>query len=149
MKLKSLLCLALVLIGATTIFAGQGQPLALRVIAIPFATDVRIKEPFGLTLRVENPAQTNQTIRVMSCSWDEEWQSSNTNVTWIQWVCTRNGAMDVTIPPGGAYTNGLKMLIPRPISQKTLSFRMGFTSIGSAGTFWSNEIKLHILPPNK
>jgi hypothetical protein len=26
---------------------------------------------------------------------------------------------------------------------------MGFTSIGSTNTLWSNEVKLHILPPEK
>jgi hypothetical protein len=41
------------------------------------------------------------------------------------------------------------MLIPQPISENTLSFRMGFTSIGSTNTLWSNEVKLHILPPEK
>jgi hypothetical protein len=144
-----LLRLTLVLGGATMIFARQEQPLVLQVVVIPSTIDVHIKEPFGLALRVENPARTNQTIRVMSCSWDEEWQSSNTNVAWMRWVCTRNFAMDVNIPPGGAYTHELKMLVPKPITEKTLSFQMGFTSIGGAGTFWSNEVKLHILSPIK
>jgi hypothetical protein len=39
------------------------------------------------------------------------------------------------------------MFIPEPILEKMLSFRMGFTSIGSTNTLWSNEVKLHILPP--
>ncbi|HEX5397630.1 MAG TPA: hypothetical protein VFY06_01090 [Verrucomicrobiae bacterium] len=145
MKPKLLLCLALVL---TILFVCEAQPV-LRVVIIPSTNNIRILEPFGLALRVENPTRTNQTIRVMSCSWYEEWQSSSTNITWIRWICTRNFATDVSIPAGGAYTNELKMLIPKPIPEKKLSFRMGFTSIGSARTLWSNEIKLHILPPSK
>jgi hypothetical protein len=52
--------------------------------------------------------------------------------------------MNVAIPPGGAYTNELDMLIPEPISEKTLSFRMGFTAIDSQQTFWSDEVKLNV-----
>jgi hypothetical protein len=88
-------------------------------------------------------------VRVWSCSWDEEWKTSNTNISWIGWVCTRNVVKNVEIPSGGAYTNQLDMLIPQPISEKTLSFRMGFTSIGSTNTLWSNDVKLTILTPEK
>ncbi len=145
MKPKLILCLALVLSG---VFANAAATNSLRVVIIPSKTDVRIREPFSLVLRVENPTRTNQTIRVMNCSWDEAWQSSSTNVTWIGWDCDKNFAVDVNIPPGGAYTNKLQMLIYNLISDKELSFRMGFTSIGRAKTLWSNEVKLHILPPD-
>ncbi|HSY18531.1 MAG TPA: hypothetical protein VK815_09370 [Candidatus Acidoferrales bacterium] len=148
MKPKLILCLALALSGATMAFADSDQSSALRVVIIPSTTDVRIREPFSLALRVENPARTNQTIRVMTCSWDEEWQSSNTNVGWTGWDCTANFPIDVTIPPGGAYTNRFEMYIYNLIPDKALPFRMAFTPIGSAKKFWSNEVKLHILPPD-
>jgi hypothetical protein len=122
---------------------------SLRVVVIPSKTEVRIKETFKVALRVENPTTTNQTVRAMSCSWDEEWKTSNTNISWIGWDCTKNNIRNVEIPPGGAYTNQLDMFIPQPISEKTLSFRMGFISIGSTNTLWSDEVQLHILPPKK
>jgi hypothetical protein len=137
--------------GVTVISGGPAEPQllqVLRVVIIPTTTDVRIRETFGLALRVENPTQTNQTIRVMNCSWDEEWQSSNTNVAWTGCACRKSFAVDVTIPPGGAYTNKLQMYIYNLIPDKELSFRMGFTSIGSAKSLWSNEVKLRILPPD-
>ena len=151
MKSKLLLGLALVLGGGwlTALPTNAADTNSLRVVVILSKTEVRIKETFKVALRVENPTTTNQTVRVMSCSWDEEWKTSNTNISWIGWACTRNVARNVEIPPGGAYTNQLDMLIPEPISKKTLSFRMGFTSIGSTNTLWSDEVKLHILPPEK
>jgi hypothetical protein len=145
MKPKLILCLALVLSGG---FVNAADTNSLRVVIIPSKTEVRIKEPFSLALRVENPTQTNQTIRVMNCSWEDEWQSSNTNLPLGAWDCTKNFAVNVIIPPGGAYTNESSMLIYNLIPDKELSFRMGFTSIGSKETFWSNEVKLHILPPD-
>lgn len=49
----------------------------LRVTVVPSKTEVRVSEPFTLALRVENISQTDQTIRVMTCSWQDEWKSSN------------------------------------------------------------------------
>ena len=84
----------------------------------------------------------------MGCSWYEEWQSSNTNIIMLGWPCWANGPVDVEIHPGGAYTNEASMCIYNLITNTELSFRMGFTSMGSKETYWSNEVKLHILPPD-
>jgi len=144
MNPKLILCLTLVLGGD---FANAADTDSLRVFIIPSKTEVRVTEKFKVALRVENPTTTNQTVRVWSCSWVEEWKSSNTNISWLDWICTRNFEMNVEIPPGSAYTNELEMFIPEPISEKTLSFRMGFTPIDSNQTFWSDGVKLNILPP--
>jgi hypothetical protein len=145
MKPKLILCLALALSG---VFANAADMNSLRVVVIPSKTEVHVKEKFKVALRVENPTSTNQTVRVWSCSWYEEWKTSNTNISWLDWICTVNfGPMNVEIPPGGAYANELEMFIPEPISKKTLSFRMGFTPIDSNQTFWSDGVKLNILPP--
>ena len=150
MKPKLILGLALILSGGLAAFSSSAADTnSLRVVVIPSKTEVRIKETFKVALRVENPTTTSQTVRVWNCSWDREWKTSNTNISWIGWVCTRNVVKNVEIPSGGAYTNQLDMLIPQPISEKTLSFRMGFTSIGSTNTLWSNDVKLTILTPEK
>jgi hypothetical protein len=122
---------------------------SLRVVVIPSKTEVHLKEKFKVALRVENPTTTNQTVRMMNCSWNEEWKTSNTNISWLGWDCIKNNIRSVEIPSGGAYTNELEMLIPEPISEKTLSFRMGFTSIDSKQTFWSEDIQLNIIPSDK
>ena len=43
------------------------------------------------------------------------------------------------------YTNELEMLI----SEKTLSFRMGFTPIDSDRTFWSDDVQLNVITLDK
>ena len=151
MNPKLLLCLSLVLSGGLLMAfsTNAADTNSLRVVVIPSKTEVRVKETFKVALRVENPTTTNQTVRVWSCSWDEEWKTSNTNISWLGWDCEKNNIHSVEIPSGGAYTNELEMLISEPISEKTLSFRMGFTPIDSKKTFWSNEVKLKILPPDK
>jgi len=127
--------------------AGGGQPSPLRVVVVPSKTEVRVGEPFTLALRVENISQTNQTIRVMSCSWQDEWKSSNPKIAPGGCVCTVNAPVTIVLPPGGAYTNASETRIYEPIGGRTLSFRMGFTSIGSDETIWSDEVKLRVLPP--
>ena len=143
MKPKIILCLALVLSGG---FVNAADTNSLRVIVIPSKTEIHVKETFKVALRVENLTTTSQTVRVWSCSWNQEWKTSNTNISWLGWDCTRNVTRNVEIPPGGAYTNELEMLIPEPISEKTLSFRMGFTPIDSNQTFWSDDVQLRIIP---
>jgi hypothetical protein len=145
MKPKLILCLALVLSG---VFANAADTNSLRIVVIPSKTEVRVKEEFKVALRVENPTTTNQTVRVSSCSWWDSWKTSNTNIVWGGEVCKKNFPISIEIPPGGAYTNELAMFIPEPISEKTLSFSMGFTPDGKQ-TFWSDEVKLNILPPSK
>jgi hypothetical protein len=149
MRLKVIVGLALVLSGGLAAFPTSAADAdSLLVVVIPSQTHVRLREPFGLALRVENPTQTNQTIRVMDCAWRDEWQSNNPKIPWGPAMCSKNFPVDVAIPPGGAYTNEAPMEIDELIPDRELSFRMGFTSIGSAKVLWSNEVKLHMLPPD-
>jgi hypothetical protein len=138
--------LVLMLAAGHLVSAEQGP--SLRVFAVPATNAIRLREPFKMALRVENASGTNQSVRVMTCSWDDEWRSSNTNVTFMGWDCEKNNMHDVVIPPGGVYTNEAPMMIYNLIPDQEISFRMGFTSIGSTQTWWSGEIKLHILPPD-
>lgn len=132
----------------TVIAAKAADANSLRVLVKPSTAEVRVKEPFKVALRVENPTTTNQTVRVMNCSWDEHWKSSNTNVSWLGWNCSKNFAVNVAIPPNGAYTNQLEMLVLDAARTGATSFRMGFTPVDCATTFWSDEVQLNILPPD-
>jgi hypothetical protein len=145
-----LICLAFALLGlifsGVKSFAQQNSSLALHVIVIPSKTEVHPGETFDAALRVENPAKINQTIRVMNCSWYNEWQSDNPKVSCPVWVCAKNFAVNVAIPPGGAYTNELQMTVLKNVSDRSLKFRLGFTSIGGEKVFWSNPVRLRITP---
>ena len=127
--------------------AAGGDSSPLRVVVVPSKTEVRVREPFTLALWIKNISQTNQTIRVMSCSWQDEWKSSNPKIALGGCVCTVNAPVTILLPPGGAYTNASETRIYEPIGGRMLSFRMGFASMGSDETIWSDEVKLRILPP--
>src|SRR4051794_25080090 len=87
---------------------------SLRVVVKPSKTKVRVNEPFSVALRVENASAAQQHFRVMNCSWDQHWKTSNTNITWLRWNCTRNLAVTVELAPGGAYTNRMELFVPTP-----------------------------------
>ena len=120
---------------------------ALRVLVKPSKTEVRINELFQVALRVENVSATNQYVRVMNCSWYQHWKTSNSNITWVSWICTVNSAVTVEIAPGGAYTNQLTMLVPEALSQDTLSFQMGFRPSTSRTPFGVRMLCLTSLSP--
>ena len=148
MKTKFFLYLIFALSDVWAFFSTRATAANLfRVVVIPSQTDVRVKETFKVALRVENPTTNFETVRVMCCSWFEEWQISNQNISWLGWDCPKNFPLDVGIPPGGAYTNELAMIIPQPVAKDTLSFRMGFMSINSRKTIWSDDVKFYVLSP--
>jgi hypothetical protein len=152
MKSKIILCLALVLsgslFGCSTTNQHRSDTNLLKVVVKPEKTQVHAGEHFNLALRVENTATTNQYVRVMSCSWWEQWQQSNPSIFFNTEDCTWNAPTSLEIPAGGAITFDLKAYLSEPVSRK-FSFQMGFTPIGSKKIFWSNDVKLKILPPEK
>jgi len=127
-----------------------GDTNSLRVVVVPSKSDVRVREHFKLALRVENPTSTNQYVRVMSCSWPQEWQTSNPSIVSVGFACTANAPISLKIPAGGAITFDLEVLVPGPISiepvTSKLSFQMGFTPLDRKKTFWSNEVSINISP---
>jgi hypothetical protein len=124
----------------------NADPAPLRIVAITSSKEVKIKQPFPVELRVENTSSSNQTFRVMSCSWDQHWQCDNTALSWIGFECWKNSAIDVNLAPKEAYTNTMNMLITGPHQIGKLSFRMGFTPLGSARAYWSEEVVFEIKP---
>ena len=100
---------------------------------------------FKVALRVENTSTTNQTVRVMNCSWDAEWEISNPSIAFRGGICTKNVDYQFVIPPGSAYTNEADLCVAAPVPGSALTFRVGFTPIGGPGTSWSDELRVEEL----
>lgn len=144
--------------------APSGQ--RFQVTAEPAKTKVRLHEVFKVALRVVNVTETPQLIRVMNCSWPDHWRASNPQVMNHGWDCSKNFPVDETIAPGAAYAKELEVVVCTPaecqvavasnqrtnpalknlVSAGPLSFKMGFTPIGSTQIYWSDEIKIEIVP---
>ncbi len=123
---------------------------SLKAIVEPSKTEVRIGEHFNLALRIENLTATNQSVQAWSCSWDQNWQINNSSIVIDRSrICEFNPPLIEKIPPGGSIKYDLKVYVPGPIGllpSKKLSFKMGFTPIGSQETFWSNKAMVNVVP---
>lgn len=102
--------------------------------------------PFTAQLSVVNSSKSTQSFRVMNCSWNEHWKSSNKQVYWLEWECTKNFEVTESLKPGEAYERSLSMLLVTEKPQARVSFKMGFTPAGSKQTYWSNEVTLRVEP---
>lgn len=109
------------------------------------ATQVSRNKTFPVELRVVNTSATAQTIHTMSCSWDENWKSSNPHVLWQGWACKRNVALVFKLKPGKAYIKMLPMYVQAadPATHQ-VRFKMGFMPGRGKTTYWSNVISLRL-----
>jgi hypothetical protein len=154
MKPKLILCLALVLsgglFGCSTTEQHRPDTNSLKVVVKPGKTQVHVREHFKLALRVENPTTTNKYVRVMFCSWWQQWQPSDPSIFFITENCTFNAPISLKIPAGGAVTFDLEVYVSGAVSidpvMRKLSFQMGFTPIGSKKIFWSKEVTIKVIP---
>lgn len=126
--------------------AESDKAKTLTVTIKPQKNRVRVKETVEVNLRVVNTSKTTQSIQVMNCSWDDHWKSSNDQVSWVGWDCAKNFAVTVKLEPGEAYEKTLSMFLLAGKLKEKVSFKMGFTPIGSKQTFWSNEATLTVEP---
>src|SRR6516165_3909519 len=126
MSSRSLFPLVLMFVLCASLNTASAEPSPpLEVQAGPSRThDIRVNVPFKMALWVINTSRSNQTVRVMNCSWYDEWQISDTNVIPTVWDCTKNFAVDVNLRPGGFYTNEIEMSVGASFPPGALRFRM-------------------------
>jgi RNA polymerase sigma factor (sigma-70 family) len=126
-----------------------GNDNTLTVTIEPQKNRIRADEPFNVDVRVVNSSKSPQTIRVMSGSWRGHWKSSNESVAWERVVILKDVEQKVILEPGKAYEKTGAMFLVAGKPQQKVSFKVGFTPIGSNETFWSNEVTLQVEPEAK
>jgi hypothetical protein len=153
MNPKLLLALAFVMSGGllgcsrTPVYQMSYTPNAtFRVVVEPAKTKVHVRESFMVALRVENLTTTNQYVPTESQGWQSQWRVSKTNPSLIYLAATANIPITIKIPPGGADTNEMQMLVNKPVTANKVSFQMGFTPHDTKTTFWSNEVTIEVIP---
>jgi hypothetical protein len=89
-------------------------------------------------------SNTDQSFLVWSCSWFENWKSSNPVVELKSWACRRNVVGTVNLAPGELFKETLngeeaEMQILQSVSTNKISFRMAFHTGGSVRLYKSGE----------
>ena len=130
----------------TTNFVSQtNEPSPFKIIVTPRKTRVRAGEKFKVGLEVKNISSTNQSFKVWSCSWYENWKSDNLAVYLPGWTCRANGVDTVNLAPGESFAetlNGkeMEMQVIQSVSTNKISFRMAFHTGGSIQLYKSDEV---------
>ena len=75
---------------------------------------------------------------------NQHWISTTEGISWEKWECAEKSAVTVKLAPGEASEKTLPIVPCLAKPQNKLSFKMGFTPLGSKQTFWSNEVTLQV-----
>ena len=120
--------------------ADKEQPLT---VTIKLQKDrIRVNKQFLVDLRVVKSPKSTESFEYMSGSWYKHWQSSNKRVSWRIWDYSKDGPWELT--PGRPFESALSMILANGKPQEKVTFKMGFTPLGSKQTFWSNEVTLQV-----
>jgi hypothetical protein len=117
----------LLLCGASVAHAG---PLAVEL--KPATPTWQPKKPVDVTLTVTNTSKAEVSFKVMSCSWEDHWKSSDRELTWESWGCDKNAASTVTLAPGKAREWKLAMFATEKATPGAHRLEMTFTPEGGA-----------------
>ena len=115
---------------------------------------------FLIHFRVSNPSNVPCAIGVMTCSYWQHWQTDNEKVSVKVWGCDHNGLNGISLNSTNVYSGDVPIIVRPDSKPGQLSFRMAFTpgtnrgtdnfSIAQTnwaeGTFWSDEIKIRVVP---
>jgi hypothetical protein len=136
--------------GADRQTAAEIRTEPFHIIVKPKTEQIKVNERLDVELHLVNASELTQTFHVMSCSWNDQWQSSNPDIKPGSWGCWGNVPQQVKLTPGEAHEKVLWMLAK---AAGMVSFRMGFTpldyklgSIARQGkrTYWSNETTIEV-----
>jgi hypothetical protein len=114
-----------------------GEPLAVTAELSPEPIDPGAR--FEVRVKIENVSHADQTITVMGCSKEQNWCTDNPRIPLRMWRCFWNPTDEIKIAPGKTYENTIA-LDPNPDARAEEAVRLGFHSLGSKRTYWSNRI---------
>lgn len=124
-------------------FYTEENVLSIRV--KPQQTQIRAGRPFNLTLLVANTYRKPHSFRVMSCSWNDQWKSSDPRLFSMGWPCKANSPRTITLASGAIYQRILPMTLVGGVGSGELVFTMGFKPLGNKRVYWSRPITLEVI----
>jgi len=117
-----------------------------KIIVTPTKSRVHLNEYFDMHLQIRNETTTPQQINIMGGGWLFQWKASSPNVEFAPVLCSKDSTIAIKIAPGESYTRLMGLFtIVGPVNSSSLSFKMGFTSVGSRKTYWSDDVTMGIM----
>jgi hypothetical protein len=118
----------------TNSVTGTNEPSPFKIIVTSTKTRVHVGEPFNVALELKNVSSTNQSIGVWSCSWEENWRSSNPNIPILGSIaCLQNGVKHISLAPSELFKQKwedgkeIQMQVLPTVKTNKITFRISFT----------------------
>jgi len=132
--------------------AACGQDSPTRVEIKVAQSTVKNNQEFLVSTTLRNVGTDEQSMRIWSCSYPQQWIADNPAVHIAGAACKKNDVFRVRLKPGETYERALSIHIKvaaQRLAQKPVTFRLGFepanyekTGVGSP--LWSNAITVDV-----
>ena len=132
--------------------AAYGKDLPMTVeIKVAQAT-VKNNEDFPVSTTIRNVDKDDQSLRIWSCSYPQQWTADNPAVHITNASCKKNDVILIRLKPGETYERMLSIQIVVAAdlrAQKSLVFRLRFEPVTSQKTgdfspVWSNSVTVSV-----
>jgi hypothetical protein len=135
----------MLVVGALVLgFASVAQAGGLEVTIKPATSKWKVKARVVVTLKLTNTGKTMRTFSVWSCSWGDQWVSSNNDLTWEPWDCDKNAPMPVGLAPGKSREWKLEMFAIEAARPGKHELKMTFTPEGGGGSITSKKVAITV-----
>jgi hypothetical protein len=127
------------------VLASAAHADALRVTIKPATSKWKLKARVPVTLKITNTGKTMSTFNVWSCSWGDQWVSSDNDLTWEPWGCDKNAPMPVGLAPGKSREWKLDMFAIEAARPGKHQLKMTFAPEGGGKSITSNEVAINVV----
>ena len=115
----------------------------LRVEITPATLTWKQKTKVDVVLKVSNPSKRKMDLKVMTCSWEDHWKSSEADLTWESWGCDKNYPGVFTLEPGQSREWTLPMFARATLKPGAYPLTMTFTP-GNLAPSKSNTVTITV-----
>jgi len=110
---------------------------------------------FRVNFVVKNISLSKQEFGYWSCSYYDNWTTSNNQVTLRAWECNKNIVSPKVLEPGESFIGEVPIQVVAGQAGKEMVFKLAFVPYKKSnalpgknkplGRFWSNEIKIKVV----
>jgi hypothetical protein len=112
----------------------------LKVELAPATLTWKQRQPVKVTVKVTNTSASKVTLRVMSCSWDDQFVSSHPELQWNAWGCDKNALGSYELGPAKSREWSAEMIA----TAKPGSYPLALTLKQAAGDTKSNTVTITV-----
>jgi len=96
------------------------------------------------TFRIRNTGKTTQRIRVMSCSWPDDWNTDSKAIFIPAWDCVKNLTYEEELAPNSVYEQAGSLQVSSEAAAGAVTFKCGFQPFRGATRIWTEAMTVTV-----